>query len=59
MHDRQWVCGTVAFLVLAHSAEQAAALFALSHGRLKQFQRRCSKGGHSVGVLLRSPGFGQ
>ena len=59
MHDRQWVCGTVAFLVLAHSAEQAAALFELSHGRLKQFQRRCSKGGHSVGVLLRRAGFGQ
>ena len=41
LHGRQWVCGTVEFLVLAHSAEQAAALFALSHGRLKQFQRRC------------------
>ena len=36
LHSRQWVCGSVAFLVLAHSTEQAAAVFALAH-------RRCSR----------------
>jgi hypothetical protein len=60
LHGRQWVCGSVAFLVLAHSTEQAAAVFALSHRRVRQSQRRCSVDGHSVGVLLRrSAGFGQ
>jgi hypothetical protein len=59
LHGRQWVCGSVAFLMLAHSAEQAAALFALAHGRVQQSQRHCSVDGHSIGVLLRSAGFGQ
>ena len=59
LHSRQWVCGSVAFLVLAHSTEQAAAVFALSHRRVRQSQRRCSVDGHSLGVLLPSAGFGQ
>ena len=59
LHGRQWVCGSVAFLVLAHSTEQAAALFALAHRRVRQSQRRCSVDGHSLGVLLPSAGFGQ
>ena len=49
----------VAFLMLAHSTEQAAAWFALAHGRVQQSQRHCSVDGHSIGVLLRSAGFGQ